>query len=149
MNPHPEASAENQMQEDLQNHLALCCKTLELVERAIRLNPHYPPYYLYQLGLAQFAMNRLDEAATSLERALALNRGDYWSQRLLLTTYGLLGRRADAAKLLEAIKGNEKRGYIAVFDPLTIRAAAYWYPFAERADVERFAEGLRKAGVPE
>ena len=121
----------------------------EQVERAIRLNPHYPPYYVYQLGLAQFAMNRLDVAATSLERALTLNRDDYWSQRLLLATYGLLGRAADAAKLLEAIKGNEKRGYIAVFDPLTIRAAAYWYPFAERTDAERFAEGLRKAGVPE
>ena len=124
-------------------------EALEQVERAVRLNPHYPSYYLYQLGLAQFVMNRLAEAATSLERALALNRDDYWSQRLLLATYGLLGRRADAAKLLETIKGNEKSGRLAVFDPLTIRASTYWYPFAERTDVERFAEGLRKAGVPE
>jgi adenylate cyclase len=124
-------------------------EALELVERAIRLNPHYPPYYLYQLGLAQFGMKRLDEAATSLERALALHRDDYWSQRLLLATYGLLGRRPDAARLLETIKKNEKRGSIASMDPLTIRASTYWYPFAERADVDRFAEGLRKAGVPE
>ncbi|MGZ6224045.1 MAG: adenylate/guanylate cyclase domain-containing protein [Syntrophales bacterium] len=124
-------------------------EALELVGRAIRLNPHYPPYYLYQLGLAQFGMKRLDEAATSLERALALNRDDYWSQRLLLATYGLLGRRADAGKLLETIKRNEKRGQIASMDPLTIRAVTYWYSFSERADVERFAEGLRKAGVPE
>ena len=124
-------------------------EALEQVERAIRLNPHYPPYYLYQLGLARFGMKRLDKAATSLERALTLNRDDYWSQRLLLATYGLLGRRTDAAKLLETIKGNEKSGWLAVLDPLTIRASTYWYPFAERADVERFAEGLRKAGVPE
>ncbi|MGZ3567650.1 MAG: tetratricopeptide repeat protein, partial [Thermodesulfobacteriota bacterium] len=124
-------------------------EALELVGRAIRLNPHYPPYYLYQLGLAQFGMKRLDEAATSLERALTLNRDDYWSQRLLLATYGLLGRRADAGKLLETIKRNEKRGQIASMDPLTIRAVTYWYSFSERADVERFAEGLRKAGVPE
>ena len=122
---------------------------LEQVERAIRLNPHFPPHYLYQFGLARFGMKQLDVAATSLERALTLNRDDYWSQRLLLATYGLLGRRADAAKLLETIKGNEKRGWIASFDPLTIRAATYWYPFAKSEDVERFAEGLRKAGVPE
>jgi TolB-like protein/class 3 adenylate cyclase/Flp pilus assembly protein TadD len=121
----------------------------ELVERAIRLNPHYPSYYLYQLGLARFGMKRLDDAAGSLERALALNPDDYWSQRLLLAIYGLLGRRANAAKLLETIKGSEKRGWVASFDPLTIRAATYWYPFAKSADVERFAEGLRKAGVPE
>ena len=124
-------------------------EALELVERAIRLNPHFPPYYLYQLGLARFGMKRLDEAAASLERALALNRDDYWSQRLLLATYGLLGRREDAAKLLEMIKRNEKRGWIAFFDPITIRAATYWYPFAEPADAARFSEGLRKAGVPE
>jgi adenylate cyclase len=124
-------------------------EALELVERAIRLNPNYPPHYLYQLGLAQFGMKRLDEAVTSLERAIALNRDDYWSQRLLLATYGLLDRRADAAKLLDAIKGNEKRGRLAAYDPLTITASTYSYPFANRADVERFAEGLRKAGVPE
>jgi TolB-like protein/class 3 adenylate cyclase len=124
-------------------------EALEQIERAIRLNPHYPPYYLYQLGLARFGMKRLDVAATSLERALTLNRDDYWSQRLLLATYGLLGRRADAAKLLETIKGNEKSGWLSVLDPLTIRASTYWYPFAELVDVERFAEGLRKAGVPE
>jgi adenylate cyclase len=124
-------------------------EALEQVERAIRLNPHYPPYYLYQLGLARFGMKRLDEAAASLERSLVLNRYDHWSQRLLLATYGLLGRSADAAKLLEMIKGNEKRGWLAVYDPLTIRASTYWYPFAEHADVERFAEGLRKAGLPE
>ncbi len=70
------------------------------VERAMRLNPHYPSQYLYQLGLARFGLKRLDEAATALERAIALNREDYWSQRLLLATYGLLGRRADASRLL-------------------------------------------------
>jgi adenylate cyclase len=124
-------------------------EALEQVEHAMRLNPHYPPYYLYQVGLARFSMKRLDEAAASLERALALNRDDYWSQRLLLATYGLLGRRADAAKLLEAIKGKEQRGFLGQYDPLTITASTYWYPFANRADVSRFAEGLRKAGIPD
>ncbi len=124
-------------------------EALEQVERAMRLNPHYPPYYLYQLGLAQFGMNRLDDAAASLQRAIAINPDDYWSQRLLLATYGLLGRRADAAKLLDAIKGSGAAGRLAQYDPLTIRASTYWYPFAKSADAERFAEGLRRAGVPE
>ncbi|HVO95292.1 MAG TPA: adenylate/guanylate cyclase domain-containing protein [Terriglobales bacterium] len=124
-------------------------EALELVERAIRLNPHYPAYYLYQLGLAQFGMNRLDPAAASLERAIAVSGDDYWSQRLLLATYGLLGRLTDASKLLEALKGKDQRGLIANQDPLTIKALAFWYPFAKPADAERFAEGLRKAGMPE
>jgi tetratricopeptide (TPR) repeat protein len=124
-------------------------QALEQVERAIRLNPHYPPQYLYQLGLAQFGMNRLDMAAASLERAIALNADDYWSQRLLLATYGLLGRRAAASKLIETLKGKEQRGLLANQDPLTIKALEFWYPFANPPDAQRFAEGLRRAGVPE
>jgi len=124
-------------------------EALELIERAMRLNPHYPPRYLYQLGLAQFGMKRLDDAAGSLQQAITLNRDDHWSQRLLLATFGLLGRRADATNILDAIKGNEKRGRLAAYDPLTIRAISFWHPFANQADAERFAEGLRKSGVPE
>jgi adenylate cyclase len=124
-------------------------EAVDAIERAMRLNPHYPPHYLYQLGLARFGMNRLDEAAAALERALALNREDYWSQRLLLATYGMLNRRADAAKLLQSIDQGDRRDRLAYFDPLTVKAAAYWYPFARTADRERFAHGLRAAGVPE
>jgi adenylate cyclase len=125
-------------------------EALEALERAMRLNPHYPSSYVYQRGLAQFGANRLGEAAASLERALAISPGDYWSQRLLLATYGLLGRREDAARLVETMKRNDQRGGRASsVDPLTIRAVAYWYPFANPGDASRFADGLRKAGVPE
>src|SRR5207344_3329373 len=48
-------------------------EALEAVERAMRLNPHYPSSYAYQRGLAQFGLNRLKESAASLERAVALN----------------------------------------------------------------------------
>jgi Tfp pilus assembly protein PilF len=125
-------------------------EALDAIERAMRLNPHYPASYVYQLGLAQFGANRLADAAASLERALAISPDEYWSQRLLLATYGLLGRRDDAARLVEAMKRNDQRGSRAYsLDPLTIRALAYWYPFAKPEDASRFAEGLRKAGVPE
>ncbi len=124
-------------------------EALELLDRAMRLNPHYPPRYLYQLGLAQFGMKRLEAAAASLQRAFTLNHDDYWSQRLLLAVYGLLGQRADASRLLDTIREQDKRGRISFLDPLTVRAIMYWYPFANQQDAERFAEGLRNAGVPE
>jgi TolB-like protein len=124
-------------------------EALELLDRAMRLNPHYPPRYLYQLGLAQFGMRRLEDAAASLQRALTRNHDDYWSQRLLLAVYGLLGHRTDASRLLDTIREQDKRGRISFYDPLTVRAITYWYPFANQQDTERFAEGLRNAGVPE
>ena len=124
-------------------------EALEFVERAMRLNPLYPPRYLYQQGLAQFSIQRFDTSAASLERAMTLDPGDYWSQRLLLSTYGLLGRREQASKLVQAMKSNDKRGKMAYYDPLTIKGITYWHPFANAADADRFADGLRKAGLPE
>jgi len=116
----------------------------QLVQRAMRLNPHYPASYLYELGLAEFGMERFAEAAESLERASALNPDDRWSSRLLLATYGFLGSNEKAAGLLETV-GNNWHG----LDPLTISGVAFWYPFNEPADAERLAEGLHRAGAPD
>jgi TolB-like protein/class 3 adenylate cyclase len=119
-------------------------KALGLVERAMRLNPHYPPSYLYELGLAQFGMTQFDQAAATLEKAIALNPDDRWPRRLLLAAYGHLGRGEDAAKIFVAAEKNW-RG----FDPLSVRGVAFWYPFKQSADAERLAEGLRRANVPD
>lgn len=124
-------------------------EALGWVERAMRLNPHYPSYYLYQLGLVYFGMEQLDEAAISLEQATALNPDDRWSYRLLLATYGLLGRSEDATKALKAIKARDRRGLMNNLDPLTIRTSAFWLPFKEPADAQRLAQGLRSAGIPD
>ena len=93
-------------------------EALEAVDRAMRLNPHYPSEYEYQRGLAQFGLNRIQDATQSLERAVALNHDDYWSQRLLLgCTYGLLGRRDDATRLASAM-ATTLQDYR---DPLSVR----------------------------
>ncbi len=124
-------------------------EALEWIERAMRLNPHYPGYYLYQLGLAQFNRGTFDEAAISLEKATAINPDDRWSQRLLIATYGSLDRNEDAARVLEAVEQRGSRGWLNAIDPLTVTSSAFWLPFKEPEDAERLAQGLRKAGVPD
>jgi len=119
------------------------------VERAMRLNPHYPPHYLYQLGLAQFGIKQLEKAASTLETATALNPDDRWSYRLLLATYGLLGRSEDTTRTIQAIKERDKRGWLSAMDPLTVRTSAFWLPFKNPEDAERLAQGLRNAGIPD
>jgi TolB-like protein/class 3 adenylate cyclase len=122
---------------------------LDLVERAIRLNPRFPSRYLYQRALAEFGLQRREAAAASLEQALQLNPEDYWSERLLLSVYGLLGRKDAAARLYAKVqRGAESRG-LAFQDPLTVTALSYWYPFLPDDEARQFAEGLRKAGVPD
>ncbi|MGH6904883.1 MAG: adenylate/guanylate cyclase domain-containing protein [Geminicoccaceae bacterium] len=114
------------------------------VERAMRLNPLYPPHYLYQLGLARFGLGQLDQAAEVLERAATLNPEDRWPLRLLLAAYGLMGRKEEAAELLERARQSWQG-----MDALSVSGVAFWYPFRNAGDTERLLEGLRRAGVPE
>ena len=94
------------------------------MERAIRLNPHYPTSYLHELGMARFGIDDYDGAALALEQAVTINPDDRLSARLLIATLGQLNRAADAAIIIDRAKINY-RGH----DPLSIRGIAFWYPF--------------------
>ena len=68
-------------------------------------------------GLAEFSMGRFEEAAALLEK-LDPERGvtsfwDFWSNynglRLLVATYGHLGRKADADAVKEKLKTPDGR----------------------------------------
>jgi TolB-like protein/class 3 adenylate cyclase/Flp pilus assembly protein TadD len=119
-------------------------RALLLIENAIRLNPRYPNSYLYELGMARFGIEDYDGAAVALQQAITINPDDRLSARLLIATLGKLSRTSDAALIIDRT-GKNYRGY----DPLTIRGIAFWYPFKIPEDAERFADGLRKAGIPD
>ena len=114
-----------------------------MVKRAMRLNPRYPSRYLYTHGLAHFGSERFEEAAISLEKAVALNPKDRWSQILLLATYGQLNRVDEATNVLNLLESPH------FLDLASIRSISYWYPFKNPVDMARFSDGLRKAGLPD
>ena len=117
---------------------------LSLMEKAIRLNPHYPTSYLHELGMARFGIEDYEGAALVLEQALTINPEDRLSIRLLIATLGHLSRVAEVTTIIDRA-GVTYRGH----DPLSIRAITFWYPFKNPADAERLADGLRKAGIPD
>ena len=119
-------------------------KALPLMEKAIRLNPHYPSSYLYELGMSRFGIEDYDGAAVALQQSITINPDDRLSARLLIATLGQLNRTADVEYIIDRAEKNY-RGY----DPLTIRGIAFWYPFKKPEDAERLADGLRKAGIPD
>ncbi len=119
-------------------------EALSMMERAIRLNPHHPASYLYEIGLARFGINDFQQAADSLEKAIAINPEDQLSTRLLIATLGHLGHKHDATQVIEKAEINSLG-----IDPISVRSIAFWYPFKERSDANRLAEGLRMAGVPD
>jgi adenylate cyclase len=117
-------------------------EAVDFLKRGMRLDPHNPARYLIFLGVAQFCMGNLEEAANLIEKARRINPEITGSTSWLAVIYGLLGRQKDARAALET--------YIKVWGgPVNPRLPAimYPFPFKDRAVADRFAEGMVKAGI--
>ncbi len=115
------------------------------IRTAMRIDPHYPPAFPYYLGLAQFGIERFEEAAAALEAATKLNPDDLPSLLLLAATYGHLGRKQDAMSAMARYNAREvKEGGM----PMEIRVAPN-FGFRNSVDGFRIVKGLRLAGVPQ
>ncbi len=110
-------------------------EAINLLQKAMRLNPFYPDQYLWHLGGAYYNLRRYDDAIRTLEGMQNPAEG----QRLLAASYGQLGRleeaRHHAHKVLEA-HPNFKLAHWASIQP-----------DRHEADVLHFVEGLTKAGL--
>ncbi len=129
------------------------------IGRAMRLDPGFPHEYLYWLGLAQFGLERFEDAAETLTRAAQGNPDDDRSFIVLASAYGHLGQIEDAKSATEkANQLREKRqpaeapgqaGITALLvGPYTLQDLSLW-PFKKTTDRERLRLGLQFAGVPE
>jgi hypothetical protein len=67
----------------------------------MRVDPHYPPVFVFYQGLAQFAQNRFAESAKTLEEAIRLNPDLLWARLFLASAYGNSGRAKDAAAAIQ------------------------------------------------
>jgi len=117
----------------------------DAIRKAMRLNPHYPPTYLRTLGFAQFGMEQFEEAAASYEEAIRRDPNEDWQYLEIAGTYGQLGREAEAKFALKTF--NELRAKVGKSDPYTLQFVVLW-GFKEQEDIERWREGLRRAGMP-
>ncbi len=122
-------------------------EAVPLVEKAMRLNPHYPPTYLWVLGLAHFGMEQFDKAATLFERTHKRTPALLGTLlgAVVASTYGHLGRKQEAKALLEGQEKWFSRAWPG--RPYNTREAIYWYNYKDSADKERLVAGLRKAGL--
>jgi len=120
---------------------------IDFFKKGMRLDPNNPFRYLAGFGMAHFYMGELQEAAALLEKALRLNpEEDFGVPVWLAVHYALLGRDQEARALLEIVK-KEKIDF-PVGSAFNLRAFMNPTPFKDRAVAERWAEGLRKVGIP-
>jgi TolB-like protein/class 3 adenylate cyclase len=118
----------------------------EFIKKAMRLDPHYPPDYLYHLGKAQFFMGRFDEAAATLEEVKRRFPDYNWAFFYLAAVYGHLGREQQAKSAIKIF--NERMAKAGSRFTISLQWIDAW-SFKKRKDIELLREGLRIAGVPE
>jgi adenylate cyclase len=114
---------------------------LEAVQKAMRLNPVNSFFVYWVLGQSYFHLERYDEAAVQFERAVEANPQFLRGHLLLAATYGQMGRIENAEW--------EAQEALTLLPDLTLRQRRAIVPYKKQADVERYIDGLRKAGVPE
>jgi adenylate cyclase len=112
------------------------------IERAMRINPHFPFWYIYALGNAQFMVTRYDAAAESYRKALERNPNWQPARRMLVAAYGHLGQIDDARWEIAELRA---AGYEAAISDYRRTMLIRYHP----SYFERIIEGLQKAGVPE
>ena len=119
-------------------------EALGFVERAMRLNPHYPDYYFFVLGLAHFDLEQYEEAVTLFERALTLNPKYYVPLIPLSAAHALLGREQEAAATI-----NKLHKVLPVIVTISLVRDFPLCSYKNPSDRDRLLAGLRMAGMLE
>lgn len=73
-------------------------EALSLLDKAMRLNPHFPFYYLSAVGFSHLMLRNFEEAASTFERG-TVRHPDFAPHHLFLAAcYGHLGRHEEAVQ---------------------------------------------------
>jgi adenylate cyclase len=78
-------------------------ESADAIQQAMRLDPHYPPDYLATLGQAQFGMDRINDAAGTLEQAVQRAPEDERAWVYLAAAYGYLGKTQEGQVAVETV----------------------------------------------
>jgi adenylate cyclase len=116
-------------------------KSFELIKRAMRLCPLYPTWYLSVLAGSCRLLGRNEAAVTVYEEATKRNPDNSVEHVGLASTLGELGREEDAKKTVAAILRLEPE--------FSIKRYVERLSYRDPAELARFEDGLRKAGLPE
>jgi adenylate cyclase len=114
-------------------------KAIPYIERAMRMDPTVPAQYLHFLGTAYLVAGDYETAAKMFKDRITANPHTDLSRAFLAATLGHLGRAEEARRVWQELKQiNPQYSFADHMDRL---------PFKDPADVERIAEGMRKAGL--
>ena len=135
------------------NFLCRPDRVMEAIDKAIRLSPRDPGLWgFYEIkGEGYFVMRQDDRAIEWTQRSVAMvpiGDRDPYAMLMLASAFALSGQQAEAGEAIKAyLAGNRaKSRTISQFQKQELAMAdnPRWLAYNER-----FAEGLRKAGLPD
>ncbi len=111
--------------------------------RAIELSPSDPHLFFFHAAIVmpRLLLGNYEEAATAGRKAMELNPWFSSSFKGCLAALGHLGLKQEAASVMARLARLEPN--------FTVRDAIARSPMNVPADIERYADGLRRAGLPE
>ena len=115
--------------------------SLDLIEKAMRINPHYPFWYLQTLGMAQFFLGDYAASVETLNEAVLRNPNVPWVMRFQIASLGQQGLVDDAEWAMSELE--------ALGQPVSIKDFMTVIPLYDPAYRKIFSDALKKAGVPE
>jgi len=116
-------------------------EALGLIERAMRLCPFYPDWYLGIAGVSYRLLGRYDEAIASDKERLERNPDNFFSDFRLAAIYEELGRHDEAREhVAQALKKQPQ---------LTLAQVRISEPYLDEGVLEKYLDLLSDAGLPE
>jgi adenylate cyclase len=114
---------------------------IESMRQAMRLDPHYPAFYLTRLGRAQYDLGQYAEAVVTLESSTRRNPQDDQAFIFLAAAYGHLNRIEEAKSAVRSANTlRESSGW----SKLNRADVSHWKWVSDRKNLQ---DGLAKAGV--
>jgi len=112
-----------------------------LLNKAIRLCPIYPTWYLSGLAWAYLLMDRREDAIVYAQSSVHIDPDYPFNYMVLAIAFAELEREQEAHAAVENLLRTDPR--------YSLRMFAEFQPFRDAEVLDRHIEGLRKAGLPE
>ena len=123
------------------NNLGEPAKSVEFVEKGMRINPYYTWDYLFNLGWAHYMLGNHDKAIDALEKAQQRNESVVPIKLILAASYAQAGKQDDAEWTVEQL---------LILNPMTtLSHTDNAMPIAKPGLKQQLLDDLRKAGLPE
>ena len=116
-------------------------EALDWYQRAVRLNPLHPAWYLYGIGEAHYGARQYEQAIVPLRTAVNRFPAFITPRRHLAAVYAQMGRLNEASAQIAAIRKLDPTVCLALYRERSC--------YEKSEDLEHYLDGLRKAGLPD